>query len=42
VPPQKMIAVLNYDGMPITAQFIRGKIQDYLQLAPVIPLHKSV
>jgi len=42
VPPQKMVSVLNFDGMPITAEFIRSKIQNYLQLAPVIPLHKSV
>ena len=42
VSPQQMVSVLNFDGMPITAEFIRSKIQNYLQLAPVIPLHKSV
>jgi 2-oxoglutarate ferredoxin oxidoreductase subunit alpha len=42
VPPQKMVSVLNYDGMPITAQFISKKIRDYFQLATVTPIRKSV
>ena len=33
VNPQKMISVLNYDGMPITAQFISTRINKTLSLA---------
>ncbi|MBK8287463.1 MAG: 2-oxoacid:acceptor oxidoreductase subunit alpha [Cellvibrionales bacterium] len=42
VPPQKMIPVLNYDGMPITAQQILRKIRGYLHPATVTPIRKSV
>jgi 2-oxoglutarate ferredoxin oxidoreductase subunit alpha len=30
VNPQKMISVLNFDGMPITAQFISTRINKTL------------
>jgi 2-oxoglutarate ferredoxin oxidoreductase subunit alpha len=33
VNPQKMISVLNFDGMPITAQFISTRINKTLSLA---------
>ncbi len=33
VNPQKMISVLNFDGMPITAQFILSRINKTLSLA---------
>lgn len=42
VPPQKMISVLNYDGMPITAQAIVRKIRGSLAPATVTPIRKSV
>ena len=42
VPPQKMISVLNYDGMPITAQQILRKIRGHLHPASVTPIRKSV
>ncbi|HSC76048.1 MAG TPA: 2-oxoacid:acceptor oxidoreductase subunit alpha [Pseudomonadales bacterium] len=42
VAPQKMISVLNYDGMPITAQQILRKIRGYLHPATVTPIRKSV
>lgn len=42
VPPQKMIPVLNYDGMPITAQQILRKIRGHLHPATVTPIRKSV
>jgi 2-oxoglutarate/2-oxoacid ferredoxin oxidoreductase subunit alpha len=42
VPPQKMIPVLNYDGMPITAQQILRKIRGHLHPATVTPIRKTV
>jgi 2-oxoglutarate ferredoxin oxidoreductase subunit alpha len=33
VNPQKMISVLNFDGMPITAQFISTRINKTLSPA---------
>ena len=42
VAPQQMIPVLNYDGMPITAQQILHKIRSHLQPATVTPIRKSV
>ena len=42
VSPQQMIPVLNYDGMPITAQQILRKIRGHLQPATVTPIRKSV
>ncbi len=31
VPPEKLIATLNYDGMPLTAQFVRDAVLKHLQ-----------
>ena len=42
VSPQQMIPVLNFDGMPITAQQILRKIRGHLQPATVTPIRKSV
>ncbi len=42
VSPQQMIPVLNYDGMPITAQQILRKIRGHLHPATVTPIRKSV
>jgi 2-oxoglutarate/2-oxoacid ferredoxin oxidoreductase subunit alpha len=33
VNPKKMISILNFDGMPITAQFISTRINKTLSLA---------
>ncbi|MET0378079.1 MAG: 2-oxoacid:acceptor oxidoreductase subunit alpha [Spongiibacteraceae bacterium] len=41
INPKKLVAVLNYDGMPITARFIMGKIFDHLEAAKVIPLRRQ-
>ncbi len=41
INPKKLVAVLNYDGTPITARFIMGKIFDYLEAAKVIPLRRQ-
>ncbi len=40
INPAKLIAVLNYDGMPITARFIQGKVADHLRAANVKPLQR--
>lgn len=42
VAPKQMISVLNYDGMPITAQQILRKIRGHLQPATVTPIRKSL
>ncbi len=42
VAPKQMIPVLNYDGMPITAQQILRKIRGHLQPATVTPIRKPV
>lgn len=42
VSPKQMIPVLNYDGMPITAQQILRKIRGHLHPATVTPIRKSV
>lgn len=42
VSPKKMISVLNYDGMPFTAQSIARKIRGCLAPATVTPIRKSV
>jgi 2-oxoglutarate ferredoxin oxidoreductase subunit alpha len=42
VSPQQMIPVLNFDGMPITAQQILRKIRGHLHPATVTPIRKSV
>jgi 2-oxoglutarate/2-oxoacid ferredoxin oxidoreductase subunit alpha len=41
VNPAKMIALLNYDGMPITARYIQSKITDHLRAANVTPLQRQ-
>ncbi|MBI3707960.1 MAG: 2-oxoacid:acceptor oxidoreductase subunit alpha [Proteobacteria bacterium] len=38
--PAKLVAVLHYDGTPITARFILGRIADQLDPANVRPLRK--
>ncbi len=38
VNPKKLVAVLNYDGMPITARFIVQRITGYIESANVTPL----
>ena len=43
IDPKHLIPILNYDGMPITARYIQGKINDHISDAKVTPLHaKSV
>jgi 2-oxoglutarate/2-oxoacid ferredoxin oxidoreductase subunit alpha len=41
INPAKLIAVLNYDGMPITARFIENKVVTHLEAANVIPLRRQ-
>jgi 2-oxoglutarate ferredoxin oxidoreductase subunit alpha len=41
INPAKLVALLNYDGMPITARYVQGKIADYLQAANVTPLRRQ-
>lgn len=41
IDPAKLVAVLNYDGMPITARFIQGKVSAYLEAANVTPLRRQ-
>ena len=40
IDPAKMIAVLHYDGTPITARFIVGDIADKLARYNVTPIKK--
>lgn len=39
--PAKLIPLLNYDGMPITARFIRSVVHQHLQGSNVTPLRKD-
>jgi len=39
--PAKLVPVLNYDGMPITARFIRSVVQQHLHGSNVTPLRKD-
>lgn len=39
--PKKLVKVLNYDGMPITARFVVDKVLDHLEAAKVIPLRRQ-
>jgi 2-oxoglutarate ferredoxin oxidoreductase subunit alpha len=39
INPKHIVPILNYDGMPITARYIQGKISDYISDAKVTPLH---
>ena len=41
VNPAKLVAVLNYDGMPITARFIVQKVLNYVESANVTPLRRQ-
>jgi 2-oxoglutarate ferredoxin oxidoreductase subunit alpha len=41
INPAKLVAVLNYDGMPITARYIVQKITDYVESANVTPLRRQ-
>jgi 2-oxoglutarate ferredoxin oxidoreductase subunit alpha len=41
INPKKLVKLLNYDGMPITARFIKANILDYLEAAKVIPLRRQ-
>jgi 2-oxoglutarate ferredoxin oxidoreductase subunit alpha len=40
-PPHELISILNYDGMPITANFIKEHIEDHLSGAKVIPMRRK-
>jgi 2-oxoglutarate ferredoxin oxidoreductase subunit alpha len=42
ISPKQMIPVLNFDGMPVTAQQILRKIRGHLHPATVTPIRKSV
>lgn len=42
IDPKRLIRVLHYDGTPITASFIAGRIADLVQEANVTPLRKQV
>jgi 2-oxoglutarate ferredoxin oxidoreductase subunit alpha len=42
VDPKRLIRVLHYDGTPITARFISGRIADALSEHKVTPLRKQV
>ena len=42
IDPKKLIRVLHYDGTPITARFIAGKIADALSERKVTPIRKQV
>ncbi|MBI5110210.1 MAG: 2-oxoacid:acceptor oxidoreductase subunit alpha [Rhodocyclales bacterium] len=42
IDPKKLIRVLHYDGTPITARFISGKIADALSVRKVTPIRKQV
>ena len=42
VDPKRLIRVLHYDGTPITARFISGKIADALDERKVTPIRKQV
>lgn len=42
IDPQRLIRVLHYDGTPITARFIAGRIAGIVQESNVTPLRKQV
>ena len=42
VDPKRLIRVLHYDGTPITARFISGRIADALAEHKVTPIRKQV
>jgi len=41
IDPAKLIAVLHYDGTPITARFIGGAIGERMDAAKVAPIGKG-
>lgn len=41
VDPKRLIRVLNYDGMPITARFIQQRVREHLQQSKVTPLRRK-
>ena len=42
IDPKKLVKVLHYDGTPITARFIAGRIADTLSDRKITPLRKVV
>ena len=42
IDPKRLIRVLHYDGTPITARFIAGRIADVIKENNVTPLRKQV
>ena len=42
IDPKRLIRVLHYDGTPITARFIAGRITDIVQENNVTPLRQQV
>jgi 2-oxoglutarate ferredoxin oxidoreductase subunit alpha len=42
IDPKKLVKVLHYDGTPITARFIAGRIADALSDRKIIPIRKVV
>lgn len=41
INPRKLVKLLNYDGMPITARYIRDKVSDHVKVAKVTPMRKA-
>jgi 2-oxoglutarate ferredoxin oxidoreductase subunit alpha len=41
IDPTRLVRVLHYDGTPITARFIAGKIADALDERKVSPIRKK-
>lgn len=41
IDPKSLIPVLNYDGMPITARYIQGKINAHMKNVTVTPLRQT-
>ena len=42
VDPLRLVAILHYDGTPITARFIANAIGDHLDALKVTPLRKVI
>ncbi|MBL4827809.1 MAG: 2-oxoacid:acceptor oxidoreductase subunit alpha [Spongiibacteraceae bacterium] len=41
VDPKRLIRILNYDGMPITARFIQQKVNESMKRSNVTPLRRT-
>lgn len=41
VAPEKLVSILNYDGMPVTARTIQSKVNSYIKGATVTPLRRK-